>query len=64
MQDLHFRGATLRMLWRGFHCPQRPYCYFRWGAWIFGGGPVGFMYWPRPKTPALVPVPVRSRRAA
>lgn len=44
--DICTHKRALRIFWRGFSYPQRPYFYHRWGFYGFGVGPVGFMFWP------------------
>jgi hypothetical protein len=47
LHDVWIAGRCLRLVWRGFSCPQRPYGWFRWGVYSFGAGPIGFMFWPK-----------------
>jgi hypothetical protein len=35
--------GRLRIFWRGWDCPQRPYWFRRWAITAFGVGPIGVM---------------------
>lgn len=44
--DIELSDNCLRVFWRGFKPPQRPYFYNKWSVFGFGVGPFGFMFWP------------------
>jgi hypothetical protein len=46
MQDFYFRGRCLRVFFKPW---ARPYVWFDYGLYAFGGGPFGFMFWPKRK---------------
>jgi hypothetical protein len=49
MQDVWIADRCLRVFWRGFSVPQMPYASYGYGHYVFGAGPIGFMFWPERK---------------
>ena len=49
-KDICLLGAYLRVFYRPWHFPWRPYAFHKWGFYGFGVGPVGFMFWPPQKS--------------
>jgi len=52
MEETHMKDIwigshrCLRVFYRPWKFPWRPYAFHRWGFFGFGAGPIGFMYWP------------------